>query len=92
MFGDAPFLDADRDYPLGRHDLFGLDTTPDYQLVVDEIGLFFAEIWNANSLSLQCPSAYVGSFIYDAFEAERPADVLNLATRERNSLHLTFND
>ncbi len=47
LLPNTPFFDSKRDYPIGRHDWFGLDTTADWQLVLNEISSLLVQRWRS---------------------------------------------
>jgi hypothetical protein len=51
LLEDAVFLAPALEYPIGRVDWIGQDTTPDFSLILDEVVAFVREIWNSDGCS-----------------------------------------
>ena len=83
---NAPsLLPADRDFPIGRHDLCGLNTTGEFQEVVDTVSSVLQELWNAEADDALAEVEFFAGWTDwepGALEGRDHGDLLDLRTGE----------
>ena len=84
-----PFFEAEFDYPIGRHDWFGVDTMPDWHLVLNEIALYLSMRWRETQ-SLKIASVYVG-YVYNPLDFyDEPSKLLNVETNTFEAVSINW--
>ena len=79
------FLDPRRAYPIGRFDMAGMDFTEDLALVERVIVERFVEVWSRLDVDRRI-TAYIGRIRDDGDYDPIPSPVLNLTTKETETI------
>jgi hypothetical protein len=84
----VPLLDPRDDYPLGRADWIGFDTTPDLELVQQAIARRLQALWAMLPEDIARLQPYAGGVLPDEEREGLPNMLLNLRTGEIEAVEL----
>ena len=86
---NIPFFEAALDYPIGRHDWIGVDTMPDWHLVLNEITLYLSKCWR-DSQSLNSATVFVGHVYNPVDFYDEPSKLLNVGTNASEAVSINW--
>ena len=92
LLDGVPLLDAKYEYPLGRHDWIGADTTPDFDLVLRSVVDFLCQQWQSCKYGNANVNAYAGNVHTDETCNMLPSELTNLSNGLAETMCFTFDE